>query len=187
MPQSMLIIVSGPPSSGKTSIGRHIAQELGLPFVFKDGIKEMLFDTLGWSDKEWTEQLNLATYAILFHFIQAQLEANLSFVVESDFKPDEHTAKFKELKKKFKFKPVQVQCQASDEILLKRFVDRADSDDRHPGHMDQANLEDFKKSLKENIYERLEIGGENVVVNTDDFDTIDYPALVKAIKAELKD
>ena len=184
MARPMLIIVSGAPSSGKTSIGRKIARELGLPFVFKDGIKEMLFDTLGWSDKEWTEQLNLATYAILFHFMQVQLEANLSFVVESDFKPDEHTAKFKELNRKFDFKPVQVQCQASDKVLLERFQERAKKGDRHPGHMDQANLEDFKKSLKEDTYELLNIGGEQLTVNTDDFDRIDYPALLEAIKAE---
>jgi predicted kinase len=186
MPRPLLIIVAGPPSSGKTSIGRHIAQELGLPFVFKDGIKEMLFDTLGWSDKEWTEQLDRATYAILFHFMQVQLEAGLSFVIESDFKPDEHTAKLKELEHKFKFKPVQVQCQASDEVLLNRFKKRANSDDRHPGHMDHVNFDDFKKALKENTYEPLDIGGECLAVNTDDFDKIDYPALLRSIKAEVK-
>lgn len=185
--RTMLIIVSGAPSSGKTSIGRKIAHELGLPFVFKDGIKEMMFDTLGWSDKEWTEQLNLATYAILFHFMNAQLEAGLSFVVESDFKPDEHNAKFNELKQKYNFKPVHIQCVASDEVLLKRFQERANSGERHPGHMDHANLENFKKALREDVYEPLEIGGEDFEVNTDDFDKIDYPALLEGIKAEVRE
>ncbi len=184
MAKPLLIIVSGAPSSGKTSIGRKVAHELGLPFVFKDGIKEMLFDTLGWSDKEWTEQLNLATYAILFHFIEAQLQAGLSFVAESDFKPEEHTAKFKELKHKFGFKPVQVLCQASDEVLLERFKERAKSGERHPGHMDRANLKDFEKALKEDTYEPLDIGGETLTVDTNDFDKIDYPALLKTIKGE---
>jgi len=183
----LLIIVSGAPSSGKTSIGRKIACELGLPFVFKDGIKEMLFDTLGWSDREWTEQLNLATYAILFHFMEAQLQAGLSFVVESDFKPDEHTAKFKELEHKFKFNPVQVQCQASDQVLLKRYKERAKSGKRHPGHMDHANLEDFKKALQEDTYEPLALGGEILTVITDDFDKIDFPALLKTIKGEARE
>ena len=187
MAKPLLIIVSGAPSSGKTSAGRQIAHEMGLPFVFKDGIKEMLFDTLGWSDKEWTEQLNLATYAILFHFIEAQLQAGLSFVVESDFKPDEHTSKFKEFKHKYGFKPVQVQCQASDEVLLNRFKERSKSGERHPGHMDQANLEDFKKSLRENTYEPLDLGGETLTVDTSDFDKIDYPALLEAIKGKAKE
>lgn len=187
MSKPLLIIVSGAPSSGKTSIGRKIARELGLPFVFKDGIKEMLFDTLGWSDKKWTEQLNLATYAILFHFIEAQLEAGLSFVVESDFKPVEHAAKFKELKDKYDFKPVQVQCHASDEVLLQRYKDRASSGQRHPGHMDQANLEDLKKSLQVDTYEPLDIGGETLTVDTNDFDKIDYPALLETIKTEVKE
>ncbi|MBN9391716.1 MAG: AAA family ATPase [Chloroflexi bacterium] len=184
METPFLIIVSGSPSSGKTSIGRKIAHEMGLPFVFKDGIKEMLFNTLGWSDKEWTEQLNLATYAIFFHFMETQLQAGLSFVVESDFKPDEHTAKFKELEHKYKLKAVQVQCQADDEVLLQRFIERAKSGERHPGHMDHANLEDFKKSLKEDTYQPLDIGGKTLTVDTNDFDKIDYPALLEDIKSE---
>lgn len=184
MDKPFMIIVSGSPSSGKTSIGRKIAHEMDLPFVFKDGIKEMLFNTLGWSDKEWTEQLNLATYAILYHFMETQLQAGLSFVVESDFKPDEHTARFKELQHKYKFRPVQVQCEASDEVLLERFKERAKSGDRHPGHMDHANFEDFKKSLKEDVYQPLDIGGKTLTVDTNNFDKIDYPALLNSIKSE---
>jgi predicted kinase len=182
MAKALLIIVSGPPSSGKTSISKKVAEELHLPLVFKDGIKEMLFNTLGWSDKEWTEQLNSATYATLYYFIEAQLEAGLSFVVEADFKPDEHTEKFKALKEKYRFEPVQVLCTADIEVLRERFKERANSPDRHPGHRDKENYGEFIKSLEENEYETLPIGGQRFEVDTTDFDKIDYDKLFKQLK-----
>ena len=45
-----LIIINGPPGSGKTHLGRFLARELWLPYFSKDGVKELLFDSLGWSD-----------------------------------------------------------------------------------------------------------------------------------------
>ena len=43
MIRPLLIIISGPPGAGKTTLGNHISAELHLPFIHKDGIKETLF------------------------------------------------------------------------------------------------------------------------------------------------
>ena len=50
MTKSLLIIINGAPCTGKTTLGRKLAKQLRLPFLSKDGIKEVLFDTLGWED-----------------------------------------------------------------------------------------------------------------------------------------
>ena len=47
MTKSLLIIINGAPCTGKTTLGRKLAKQLCLPFLSKDGIKEVLFDTLG--------------------------------------------------------------------------------------------------------------------------------------------
>ncbi len=59
------IIISGPPGAGKTTIGKLLSKELSLPFFYKDEIKESLFDTLGWSDAEWSKKLGVASMKIL--------------------------------------------------------------------------------------------------------------------------
>lgn len=181
MGRPLLIIVSGAPSSGKTSLGRKIAKNFQLPFIFKDGIKEMLFNTLGWSDKEWTEKLNLATYGVMYHFIETQLEAGLSFVVEADFKPEEQTGQLQALEKRFQFVPFQVFCTARKEVLLDRFKERLDSHKRHPGHKDKENFPDFKDDVLKEEYGLLEIGGGKYTVDTTDFEKIDYSRLFAAL------
>lgn len=60
---SVLIIVLGPPCAGKTTLARRIAQEFQLPLIAKDDIKESLFDSLGWRDREWSKKLGRATFA----------------------------------------------------------------------------------------------------------------------------
>jgi len=57
MPKPLLIIISGPPGTGKTTLGKRMANELHLPFVNKDSIKELLFDHLGWHDRAWSRKL----------------------------------------------------------------------------------------------------------------------------------
>jgi molybdopterin-guanine dinucleotide biosynthesis protein len=42
-----LVLVTGPPASGKTTLARPLASYLGLPLLGKDTIKEALFDALG--------------------------------------------------------------------------------------------------------------------------------------------
>lgn len=52
MSKISLIIITGLPGTGKTTLGRKLAEEFRLPFISKDDIKEFLFDNLGWKDRE---------------------------------------------------------------------------------------------------------------------------------------
>jgi predicted kinase len=45
-----LVLVTGPPASGKTSLAQPLARHLGRPLLGKDTIKEALFDSLGTGD-----------------------------------------------------------------------------------------------------------------------------------------
>lgn len=183
MSKTFLIIISGPPCSGKTTLGQRIAKEFRLPLITKDDIKESLFDTLGSKDRKWSKKLGLASYKILYYLADSLLKAGRPFILESNFKAELETEKFLDLKNKYDFFPFQIQCKTNGEILFERFKQRAESGDRHPGHVDHLNYEELKEVLLKGAHDPLEIGGKVIDIDTTDFKSIDYKSLFNEISA----
>jgi len=183
MSQNLLIIVSGPPGAGKTTLAKRIAEELGLPLLARDDIKELLFDTLGWSDRQWSKKLGLASWRVLYHLLEEMLKANQSLVVESNFRRELASEELSALQREYRFETVQVLCKADSETLLKRFKQRAESGERHPGHVDRLNYDEFEAVLCQGDWDVLEIDGRVVTVDTTDFEAIDYDQIINEIRA----
>ncbi len=85
MHKPFIIIVTGAPCTGKTTLAQWLADQLHLPLLCKDAIKELLFDELGWSDRAWSRKLGKASITLLFSLIEVQLRAGQSFIAESNF------------------------------------------------------------------------------------------------------
>jgi predicted kinase len=183
MCQNLLIIVSGPPGAGKTTLARRIAKELGLPLLARDDIKELLFDTLGWLDRQWSRKLGLASWRVLYHVLEELLKANQSLVVESNFRKDLASEELSTLQGRYRLEVVQVVCKTDSDTLLKRFKQRAESGERHPGHVDGLNYDEFEAVLHQGDWDALEIGGRVVTVDTTDFEAVDYGQIINDIKA----
>ena len=181
MAKNLVIIISGPPCTGKTTLGKRLAEAFNLPFINKDEIKELLFERLGWRDRPWSKQLSLASYDLLFYFTESQLKAGNSLIVESNFNPEIDTRRFLDLKEKYGFVAFEIQCQADGEVLLERFKQRANSGARHPGHVDQVTINELNESLRKGKQPPLEIGATIFRIDTTDFSNIDYPSLYNTV------
>lgn len=186
-PRPTLIIITGLPGTGKTTLGWRLADDLRLPFIHKDGIKELLFDTLGWSDREWSKKLGLASYALLEYFIEVQLRGGVSFIVESNFHPILSTEMFRRLQARYDFDPVQILCYAGGNILFQRFKARASTDERHPGHVEPANFDEFRDVILSGKLAPLDIGSNVIEVDTTDCGNVDYEGIVRRIGKYLHD
>jgi predicted kinase len=180
-----LVIVTGPPASGKTTLGRALAMRLKMPFLYKDGIKETLFDTLSWSDRAWSRKLGVATYALLFHLLEMELAVGRSLVVESNFDAERAGPIFLALRERYDFRPVQVCCIADGAVLLERCHARATTTERHPGHDDLAHMAELEPSLLRGRLDPLPLKSPVIEVDTTDFTQVDVEAITRRVLAAL--
>jgi predicted kinase len=181
-----LIIISGPPGSGKTTLGRWLTEELRLPFLYKDGLKEILYDTLGWSDREWSMKLGVASISLLYYTLEVELKAGNGCVVESNFLTEYATPRLLELKQRYPFRVFQIQCYTDNEALFQRLQARAASAKRHPGHVESSILAELTPATLVSRYEPLEIGGELLWLDTTDFAQVDYTRISAQVRLFLE-
>ncbi len=89
--QPVVIVITGLPCTGKTTIGERIATQLNIPFLHKDGFKEVLFDSLGCGDRAWSSRLSKASFELLFYSVEANIACGRSVILEGNFREQEHS------------------------------------------------------------------------------------------------
>jgi predicted kinase len=187
-PTPLLVIISGPPCSGKTALGSWLAKELSIPLFHRDGFKEVLFDTLGWSDLEWSQRLGGASYGLLYYAVEALVQVGASVIVESNFDPQFDTQRLRALAARHPFMPLQIRCMAEGAVLFERFKQRVNSGQRHLGHLDHLNIPIYEPIVRDGPGPRndfLDIGGERIDVETTDFAALDYDRILGLVRAAI--
>ena len=174
-----IILVTGLPCTGKTKIGRQIAERFKLPYLHKDGIKESLFDSLGWSDRSWSKKLGEASYHLLFYFTEVLLAAHQSLILESNFSVERDGPKLHLLQKKYAFQALEVQCVADGQELVERFRLRWELGDRHPGHVDAETFDELRDALLAGHLPPLGLEGAYFEVDTTLFDRVDVNEIIQ--------
>ncbi len=183
MGRPLLVVITGPPCTGKTTLGRRLAADLGVPFIAKDGIKERLFETLGWSDRAWSRRLGVASIAVLYDTLERILAAGCSCVTESVFRPEYDDEPMGELCARYGARPFQIQCVAEGEALWRRWRERVASGARHPGHVEPTMYDEVRPGLLRGRLDPLHLDGPLVEVDTTDFAAVDYDTLIAAMRA----
>lgn len=178
--KNTLYIITGSPASGKTTLANKLSRQLGLPILSKDTIKEILFDD-GTYSKQQYQQFDTTSYDLLFYFTNILLGQKISFILESNFKPHIHNAFFKKLQKKYSIRFIQILCIADTTELLRRYIERAHSNKRHPGHGDKNNINNVKKhftSTQQKQFTFLDIPSRKIKIDTTSFRSVKIKAIL---------
>jgi predicted kinase len=135
----MIILITGLPSTGKTTLARTISEQRGWPVLGKDEIKEELANHVVAKDRSDSKRLGILAEEILLRVATGYAEQGLDCIVESTFRPEfihDHLARLAALTS---LSVIIVQCDR--ETLIERFASRATRD---PVHNDEIVFEELR-------------------------------------------
>jgi predicted kinase len=80
-----LVVVSGPPGSGKTTLAHALARSIGCPAICRDEIKEGMVHATGNYAPDRSDELNLRTLPVFFQTLELLVRAGVTVVAEAAF------------------------------------------------------------------------------------------------------
>jgi predicted kinase len=153
-----LLVVTGPPGAGKTTIASELRARLGLPLITKDALKETLGGELGIEDRIPSRQLGAAVYELLGLVVKELLEQGVSVIAEGNF--TERSTLFAGLPPA---EIVQVHETADPETLRTRMRER---ETRHPVHYDREAADEVSARAAAGEWPALPLGGRLIEIDT---------------------
>lgn len=160
----LLVIVSGPPASGKSTIASQVAAGLRLPCITKDDLKEELYDSLGKIERTLSRKLGEASMRLMYTVAAKVMDAGVGIVIEANFyrgvsEPD--ISRMLSLDN-----AVLIQCEAPAEELVRRYEERDEDGERHQVHDDAGKSDDIADDLEQGVYEPLDLDIPMIRVQT---------------------
>ena len=163
-----LLLIMGDLATGKSTFANILSKRYDTNVFFKDSIKEVLGDTIGFSNREENKKLSNATMELMFFIFSEFEKLNKNLILESNF----HTIELGRLHKlafENNYEVLTLVLRGDVEILYKRYLNRMHNENRHPVHL-STTLDVFEDFKGYTGYLRTEeILGNTMYINADDF------------------
>jgi len=150
-PHPFVVVVSGMPGSGKTTLGWELSRRLHVPLVCRDDIKSGIHVTHADRDDEpWA--FASAAFDAFYAAIDVLIDADASLVAEAAFHTDFAEARIGALAERARI--VHIRLTTPREVSLRRYRQRALDGLRHPGHDDLRFADEMEFGRKPtDVYE----------------------------------
>lgn len=171
-----LILVNGHPGSGKTTLARWLANELGVPCLSKDLFKETLYGRLPPADRDASRALGRAAYDLMYATADAVLASGTSVILEAPLHREFAQGQLDSMAAEHGATLLQLLLAADPEVLETRYLARQSSGDRHEGHDVGFTAEELRLTVATPI-DAPEVAA-TFEIDTNDFGQVDRRSIV---------
>lgn len=163
-----LLLITGDIATGKSTFANILSQRYNTNVFFKDSIKEVLGDTIGFSNREENKKLSNASMELMFFMFSEFAKLGKGLILESNF----HRAELERLHKIAQgngYNVLTIALFGDAEILHARYLNRMKNENRHPVHLSTTidKFDDFKRCS--DYLTSIEIPGDVIRINATDF------------------
>ena len=173
MEKPFLIVITGRPASGKTTLAKILSQEIKCPLLSRDAFKEGYVNTVKLNHVQLGNAVNLNIYETFFKAVELLISNRISVIIEAAFQNKLWQPKLQPYLNKAKVRIII--CTIEPGLAKSRFTQRALNDaGREKFHGDSLTEDNI---FSENSYNPPELPTPTLEVDT----TTGYKPCVKQI------
>ena len=180
-----LLLVMGDLAAGKSTFAGILSRRYDVNVFYKDSIKEVLGDTIGFTNREENKKLSRATMEVMCHLFSEFGKLQKDLILESNF----HTIELEKLHRmaeEYQYEVLTLVLRGNVAVLHQRYLNRIYHQNRHPVHLSTTlDIFDDFKAYTEDVRKEA-IPGKTIEIPADSFSYQTDEAILARIDAFMR-
>jgi predicted kinase len=164
--QPTLVVVSGPPGSGKTTLAHKVAQAVGCPAICRDEIKEGMVHARPGFVPGPADELTMRTLPTFFGVLEMLLTAGVTTVAEAAFQDRLWRPGLEPLRNLARIRIMH--CRVDADVAFRRSMHRSEQYPLRLAHADPRPYDAADYMERHRTFDRVSVDAPWIEVDTTD-------------------